>query len=168
MKTPRTGTTPTHGSSATSETAPTPAAASGSGSASGTEPERVTATVTWPHVYTSPLVFELNIPTFLWRGDSRCPAPVPPTIAAAPASPTPNTPTAATAPVVSTSAGTTSGDTPGPSPAGHMDFSRFKVEQEDIERQIKREADRRWHQWEGPHRPRKSTVLRQVRKEFYK
>lgn len=52
------------------------------------------------------------------------------------------------------------------------EFARFRVDPDEIEQQIKLEADRRWREWLptklSRHRPRKSWYEKQVRKEFYK
>jgi hypothetical protein len=51
------------------------------------------------------------------------------------------------------------------------DFEKFRVDPQEIETTIKREADRRWREWlptkESRKRPRLSWYVRQVRKEYY-
>lgn len=117
----------------------------------------------------------LEIPTFLRRGHPECvvgtTTPAPPRTPARPV----------TAPPVNASVGGPTGTAPSkpPVPTGLTgDFSQFRVDPEEIERKIRQEADRRWRQWTAPQyeagkpasyykRPRLSTFLKQVRKEFY-
>lgn len=111
---------------------------------------------------------DLEIPKFLRRTDTTekvSPAPS----ARAPA-------TAAAASAGNTSGETTSAPTKTPPvtamPGATGNFEQFRVDPEEIESKIKAEADRRWRNWKPNRkdldkRPRLSTFLKQVRKEFY-
>lgn len=130
------------------------------------EPEIVTAPVTaWAAVgLTEEEWNALEIPTFLRRTEPTLTAPSTPTS-------TVSRPKAATAPAAAASAGSTSGATTNvSSPAGMTGgmFDQFRVDPDEIERKIKAEAERLWYTWEGPHRPRKSTLIKRVRKDYYK
>lgn len=102
---------------------------------------------------------DLEIPGFLRRCDND---PVRATTAGHMASKkSPTEPVAAAAPAVDTTGGLPSG----------IDFAQFRVDPDEIERKIRAEADIRWRNWvptkTDRKRPRLSTYVRAVRKEFY-
>lgn len=111
------------------------------------------------------------IPTWLLRGHPDCVIGRPQPTASAQAGSTPTPQMNVTAPDAGASAGSTSGSAPSTTPAGIDEFSRFRVDPDEIESKIRHEADRRYRDWTPtkaqPKRPRKSVFERQVRKEFY-
>lgn len=134
------------------------------------EEEKVTAPVTpWAAVGLSEEQWnELEIPAFLRRTEPTLTAPSTPTSTVSPAK-------AATAPAADASAGFTSGEsTSESSPAGVTGgmFDQFRVDPAEIEAKIKREADALWRNWvptkTDRKRPRLSTYIKRVRKEYYK
>lgn len=136
------------------------------------EPEKVTAPVTqtpWAAVGLSEEEWNgLEIPAFLRRTAPTLIAPSTPTS-------TPSTPKSATVPDAAASAGSTSGEsTSVPTTAGATGgmFDQFRVDPEEIERKIKAEADALWRNWmptkTDRKRPRLSTYIKRVRKDYYK
>lgn len=156
-----------------SAAAPPPSAASCDGAESGKtsdggEPEITAAVTPWSAVGLSEDLWnDLEIPPFLRRTEATLTAPSTPTSTVSP-------PKAATAPAAGVSGGYTSGvNTPAPNPAGLTGgmFDQFRVDPEEIEAKIKREADALWRNWiptkEDRKRPRLSTYIKRVRKTYY-
>jgi hypothetical protein len=104
----------------------------------------------------------LEIPAFLRRTDTTV------KVSPAPIAPAP-------VPAAAASAGTPSGATTKSEPATNMGvtggFEHFRVDPEEIERKIKAEADALWRNWmptkTDRKRPRLSTYIKQVRKQYY-
>ena len=124
----------------------------------------------------------LEIPAALRRSSPSAPA-SPPSPASSP------TPKSAAAPAAPPSSGSKTGSakstttsetpsktTPKSTSGGLLDFQKWRVDPEDIERKIRQEADRRWREWTPTAddarkgiqtRPRLSVFIKQARKEFY-
>lgn len=113
---------------------------------------------------------QLEIPAFLRRSTTGSASSTPPG--------TRSRPKSATAPAVGASGGEVSGSrlsaptVSGMTGTASMDFSQFRVDPTEIETKIRQEADKRWRNWmptkESRARPRLSTYIKQVRREFYK